>query len=114
MTFLETQTCIEQAIPHVCLPSDDVFTRVETLFNSTDQQKITLNHEQITAICEAALVIESGETALYTVHGLAGTGKTVVLSFLARMYPQAYVVAPTGKAALIIFKKNAEPGGHNP
>ncbi len=85
------------------MPDDE--TRVFQAYLAAEQSSgITLNAEQQEAVVLAALAIER-RLRQFTIHGLAGTGKTVVLSFLARMYPEANVVAPTGKAALVMSQK---------
>lgn len=44
----------------------------------------------------------SGDERVFTLHGLAGTGKTHVLAAVARASPGATLVAPTGKAASVL------------
>lgn len=44
-----------------------------------------------------------------TVHGLAGSGKTVLLSHVAREHPQAHLVTFTGKAASVLSAKVGRP-----
>lgn len=49
--------------------------------------------------------IRSSTQEPFVVHGLAGTGKTTLLAALARKYPNATRLAPTGKAAVVLKKK---------
>lgn len=49
----------------------------------------------------------SGRT--FTLHGLAGTGKTTVLSSIARAHPEAILCTLTGKAASVLTRKTGAP-----
>jgi exodeoxyribonuclease-5 len=56
---------------------------------------------------DAAAVIEdflatAGPSSVFTVHGLAGTGKTHLLAEMARRHSGVLMVAPTGKAATVL------------
>lgn len=70
---------------------------------------ITLSGQQSEA--EAAILdyINSDRTRPFVLNGLAGTGKTTVLTKVARQFPQAPLCALTGKAASILRRKTGLP-----
>lgn len=91
--------------------STDAETRAMKAFEEAEAtSKYKLNDEQLEAVIGAALTIENKKSQ-YTIHGLAGTGKTVVLSYLSDMYPNSFVTAPTGKAASVLTDKMNRKAG---
>src|SRR5476651_1962552 len=46
----------------------------------------------------------------FTLGGLAGTGKSTIVSYLARCLPGAVVACPTGKAAHVLQSKGVDAG----
>ena len=69
---------------------------------SSHISNITLTEEQLEATKIAKKAIAQKQDCV--IHGLAGTGKSVTLSYLANELG-CKVVAPTGKAALVVTKK---------
>lgn len=67
------------------------------------------SNDQLRAISLAERFIEYGDQQFFTIHGLAGTGKSTVLAELARRYPQSILCAPTGKAAVVLRDKVGMP-----
>jgi len=51
----------------------------------------------------------SGPSSYFTLHGYAGTGKTVTLSHIAHKYPTAWLCALSGKAADVLRRKTGKP-----
>src|SRR5215472_17015319 len=47
----------------------------------------------------------------FTLHGLAGTGKTTLVAVLARKLDNASLLAPTGKAAAVLGRKTGLRAG---
>lgn len=93
---------MSEVLEPTTLTADD---RVMAAYLKVEEKSdIILNEEQLEAVIGAALVIENGSGS-FVIHGLAGTGKTVVMAFLAKMYPDSFVVAPTGKAAMVLTGK---------
>src|SRR5580704_11608245 len=64
-----------------------------------------LDPGQRAAVEKACRFIASGKRGHLWVGGLAGTGKTFVLQELARLYPDAPLLAPTNRAAHVIGSK---------
>lgn len=65
---------------------------------------VTLTPEQEQAAESAYAAISSGKS-VFTLHGLAGTGKTTVLAKIAAQRPGAMMVTLTGKAASVLRRK---------
>lgn len=65
--------------------------------------KVTLTVEQAQAAAEAREAIRHRQ--VFTLHGLAGTGKTTVLAHIARNDNDAMLVTLTGKAASVLRRK---------
>lgn len=61
--------------------------------------------DQSAAIDSISAFVQQRDSQYLTIHGLAGTGKSFVLAYVARQYPEAYVVAPTGRAASVLRKR---------
>lgn len=72
---------------------------------------IELTAEQQEVYDAATRYIRRGGQSHFTFHGLAGTGKTVVLSELARRNPGALLACFTGKAASNLRAKSGLPAG---
>jgi hypothetical protein len=69
-----------------------------------------LDGEQLAAADAVRAFLAASEGPRYfTVHGLAGTGKTVLLATLVRELPGATLAAPTGKAAAVLARKAGWP-----
>jgi exodeoxyribonuclease-5 len=65
----------------------------------------TLSPEQGQIADRVAHFIQHDSGHYFVVHGLAGTGKTTLLSAVAREFPAAKMIAPTGKAAAVLRQK---------
>lgn len=74
-----------------------------------DAGHITLTDEQKEAMRLIWEEFLPGKEDYFNIHGFAGTGKTVLLSHLARALPHAILVAPTGKAADVLRRKTNLP-----
>lgn len=72
---------------------------------STDRSDFTLTDEQIDA-CDAIMEFVENRDAgdAFVVHGLAGTGKTVLAAYVASEL-ELHMMAPTGKAASNLRRK---------
>jgi ATP-dependent exoDNAse (exonuclease V) alpha subunit len=64
----------------------------------------TLSADQAEALEEIERTI-NGKYQWCSVHGEAGTGKSHLLAHVARLYPTAKIVAPTGKAAHVLRQR---------
>ena len=64
---------------------------------------------QNSAASQIAATIQSGANDTFTLHGLAGTGKTTVLASIAREHPEALLCTLTGKAASVLTRKTGAP-----
>ena len=51
-------------------------------------------------------IIRRADRRCFVLHGLAGTGKTYLWSWLARKHPGAILITPTGKAASVLRKRS--------
>lgn len=74
---------------------------------------VELTQEQNDCIAQSMNFIEQtmrfddrSSQQYFTIHGLAGVGKTTVLAALAHKIPVATIVAPTGKAASVLRGKS--------
>lgn len=71
---------------------------------------IKLSDEQTSALFEILWFLrEVPDQQVYTLHGLAGTGKTTVLSHIAEEFPYAMLCTLTGKAASVLRRKTDLP-----
>lgn len=66
---------------------------------------LNLSSEQMLAVERLIQFYGESSNPYFVMHGLAGTGKTTVLSHLARIYPKAMLCTLTGKAASILRLK---------
>lgn len=66
---------------------------------------VKLSEEQNTALQNLIQFYETSSNPYFVMHGLAGSGKTTVLSQMARLFPQAMLCTFTGKAASILRLK---------
>lgn len=64
---------------------------------------VTLTSEQAQVVEDALSAIKCQQT--FTMHGLAGTGKTTALAQIAKRAPNAMMVTLTGKAASVLRRK---------
>jgi hypothetical protein len=64
---------------------------------------VNLTYEQQAAVAAINAAVKRQET--FSLHGLAGTGKTTVAAHVARSRPGAYLCALTGKAASVLCAK---------
>lgn len=67
--------------------------------------RLGLSHEQAEAAARVREFLWSGASPFFTIHGYAGTGKTTLLAALAAGYPDAWICAPTGRAAANLAAK---------
>jgi exodeoxyribonuclease-5 len=71
--------------------------------------RVNLTQEQTAALAAVEEFVTLPSWALtkrsFTLHGLAGTGKTTLMAVLARRYPRATLCAFTGKAASVLRRK---------
>jgi exodeoxyribonuclease V len=72
---------------------------------------MTLNDEQnhIADEVDAFLRAAAPPNQFLIIHGLAGSGKSYLLSELANRYPSATLCAPTGKAATVLSRRSGRP-----
>jgi exodeoxyribonuclease-5 len=70
---------------------------------------LTLSDQQAKAAAQVREAINGSCRDPFVLDGLAGTGKTTVLSRIAREYPQAILCTLTGKAASILRRKTQLP-----
>ena len=70
---------------------------------------LTLSDEQTKAKEAIRAYLRGPSLDPFVLNGLAGTGKTTVLSQIAREYPQAHLCTLTGKAASILRRKTGLP-----
>lgn len=70
---------------------------------------VELSDEQEAARAAIIEFIESRRGVVFTLFGLAGTGKTTVLASIARQYRNAYLCTLTGKAASVLRRKTGLP-----
>src|SRR5215831_14725163 len=75
-----------------------------------EARMLELTDEQ-RCVFEGILAGFQGGVALQTVGGLAGTGKTVLVSELAEHMPDFAVATPTGKAAHVLREKGVDRAG---
>lgn len=66
---------------------------------------LKLSDEQMLAVEKLIEFYETSTNPYFVMHGLAGTGKTTVLSHLAQIHPRAMLCTFTGKAASILRLK---------
>lgn len=66
---------------------------------------IMLSEEQNSALRNILDFLDDDSRQIYTLHGLAGTGKTTVLSYIAQQYPRSLLCTLTGKAASVLRRK---------
>lgn len=66
-----------------------------------------LDGDQLEAVAALDEFLASSRQT-FCLQGLAGCGKTTVLAALARKRPNAYLVAPTGKAAAVLARKTGQ------
>lgn len=71
--------------------------------------EVALSEEQRQAVGAIEAFIAKPRASTFTLHGLAGTGKTTVLSHIARAHPNAILCTLTGKAASILRRKAQLP-----
>lgn len=64
-----------------------------------------LSDEQMLAVERLLQFTQEPSNPYFVMHGLAGTGKTTVLSYLAQIHPNAMLCTFTGKAASILRLK---------
>ncbi len=72
---------------------------------------LTLTDEQAKAASAIETFIADKRADYFVLHGLAGTGKTTVLSHVAREHPHAKLCTLTGKAASVLRRKTDLPAG---
>jgi exodeoxyribonuclease-5 len=65
--------------------------------------QFTPEQQQAHDLIAAAIARRDG--GIFTLHGVAGTGKTTVLGEIARNHPEAVLCALTGKAASVLARK---------
>jgi exodeoxyribonuclease-5 len=70
---------------------------------------ITLSDEQLTAVSHIRYFLADDSRQIFTLHGLAGTGKTTVLANIADRYEDVLLCTLTGKAASVLRKKTSLP-----
>ncbi len=70
---------------------------------------LTLSDQQAKAEADIRAYIAGSSCEPFVMNGLAGTGKTTVLSRIAREFPQAILCTLTGKAASILRRKTQLP-----
>jgi exodeoxyribonuclease-5 len=61
-----------------------------------------LSPEQKTAVAGIGDFLADGSRRTFSVHGLAGTGKTHLLGHIAKALPDALAATPTGKSAAVL------------
>jgi exodeoxyribonuclease V len=71
------------------------------------QTKPELTAEQQAVAIEIFAFVERGHPDTFSVAGLAGTGKSTLLAYVAGFYPNAILCAPTGKATSVLRAKTA-------
>lgn len=64
-----------------------------------------LEGEQLAAFTAINEFLDTHDKQCFSLHGLAGTGKTTVLAHLASTRPTALLATPTGKAATVLDRK---------
>jgi exodeoxyribonuclease-5 len=57
------------------------------------------------AVADAIEQWRRSDRQVFALHGAAGTGKSELLAYLARRYPDALLCAPTGKAAHVLRQR---------
>jgi exodeoxyribonuclease-5 len=87
------------------------FTRPRVPARGGAGHGIVLTAEQQAAATAIEDFLNFGLGRVFTVFGLAGTGKTTLLAEIARRYPSALVCAPTGKAAAALRERFGRPAG---
>lgn len=71
--------------------------------------RVTLTLEQANVLADIERFLARPMPQVFVLHGLAGTGKTTVLSAVARRYPDAILCTLTGKAASVLRRKTGLP-----
>ena len=78
---------------------------MQVLTPQTRSSRVSLTDEQNGA-CEAVdAFMRSNTSQVFTLHGLAGTGKTTVLATIKKERPAAILCTLTGKAASVLNRK---------
>lgn len=71
--------------------------------------RVALSDEQATARGAMCKFLAAPGKQSFTLHGLAGSGKTTVLATIAQEYPSAILCTLTGKAASVLRDKTGLP-----
>lgn len=75
---------------------------VETVQRSTSRESLTDEQRQACTLVDSFLASSS---QVFTLHGLAGTGKTTTLATIKREHPRSILCTLTGKAASVLQRK---------
>jgi exodeoxyribonuclease V len=76
---------------------------------ATPKADVTLTPEQERAMAAIDAFMPNVKRQIFSLHGLAGSGKTTVLEHVARQYEHAAIVSLTGKAASVIRRRSGLP-----
>jgi exodeoxyribonuclease V len=70
---------------------------------------VVLSKEQLNAVAAINSFLETENKQTFTMHGLAGSGKSTILGEIVKTVPDVLLCAPTGKAASVLSAKSNYP-----